>query len=201
MKKFYALLGAALGAAVLALPAAEPGPAFQIVTEQTVCPEYGTVMYRRALLCEGLRLAFQPPAGWKASADAGQRVLLLESPTADAQIRLRLVLPRRENTNAPAVLPPAPELKAVVAGIAAGAEITAEGEYPAAGRVGKSLDFNFVQGARRYQGRVVWVTLPECHLELVLTTSNNLAKKHPFFIELLNSLEVRKLQELSQVSR
>lgn len=188
-------------AVCLAAAAAEPAAPFHIISEQTVCPEYGTVMYRRVLICEDLRLNFQPPANWKASAEADKRLLLLESPAADVQIRLRLILPQRTGTNTVAALPPAPALKGVVAGIAPAAEITGEGEYPAAGKVGKSCDFSFVQGARRYQGRVVWVTLPECHLEVVMTTTGSLAQKHPFFVELLNSLEVQRVRATAQMNR
>jgi hypothetical protein len=201
MKNLPGLAWAGMAVICLTAAAAEPVPPFQVITEQTVCPEYGTVSYRRALLCDGLRMAFQPPAEWKATADAARRVLLLESPAADAQIRLRLVLPQRSETNAVAVLPPAPALKDLVASLSPGADIIGEGEYPAAGKTGKSCDFNFVQGTRRYQGRVLWVTLPECHLEVVMTTTASLTQKHPFFVEVLNSLEVQALRRLTQLSR
>lgn len=189
---------ACTGLLAWAAAAAESKDTFQIVTEQTTCPEYGTLLYRRVLLCGNLRLAFEPPGGWKASADPQQHTLLLEAPTADTQIRLRLILPTRSSTNAPPVLPPAPDLKTVVANLAPQAEIVAQGEFPAAGKVGKSCDFNFIQGSRRFQGRVVWVSHPDCHLELVMTTSSTLAQKHPFFIELLNSLDLKSLRPNSQ---
>jgi hypothetical protein len=201
MNHLPGLVWAGWVAVCLSAAAAEPPPPFQIITEQTVCPEYGTVTYRRVLICDRLRMAFQPPAQWRASAEAEKRLLLLESPGADAQIRLRLLLPQRTGTNAVAALPPAPALKDVVAGIAPAAEIIGEGEFPAAGKVGKSCDFGFVQGGRRYQGRVVWVTLPECHLEVILITANTLAQKHPFFVELLNSLEIQPLRVTAQVNQ
>lgn len=181
--------------------AAEPGRGFHVITEQTTCPEYGTVLYRRVLICEGLRLAFHPPTGWSATADAEKRTLVLEAPGADTQIRLRLILPQGNETNSPPQLPPAPEIKTVVAGIAPSAEITLMGEFPAPGVVGKSCDFAFVQGTRRYQGRVVWLTYPVCHLEVIMTTAGALAQKHHSFVELLNSLEVQALRASASANR